>query len=207
MSSYEVHVGEVSSREDPEKRGRLKVKFTTIFEGEYPEWVDPCFPFAGSNCGFFALPPVGTAVECEVHRGKGPDVSIDTPRIRWRGALYNRVDQIPTEFKKNYPYRMGLKSPGGHILILDDTEGKEYLLLGHGKKKRTFLCFDQHGSVSLHCATKNGFEFGLDIDARKGSVRILAVSSLEIYSAGAIGMYGKSVSINGRPVAWDGGPI
>lgn len=200
-SQYEVHNGLVSDRKDPEKRGRLKVAFKTIFDGEWPEWVDPCFPFAGSNCGWFAVPPVGTAVECEVHRGKGPDVTIDTPRIRWRSALYNRVDQIPKEFQKNYPNVSGFKSPGGHILIMDDTEGKEFLFLGHGKKPRTSLCFDRYGGVSLRAHRAAGGSIGIDMDPKTGFITITAGSGILLQAAGRIHLRAPTVSINDRVIS------
>lgn len=205
--SYEIHVGEVSGLKDPEKRGRLKVKFQTIFEGEYPEWVDPCFPFAGSNCGWFFVPPIGTAVECEVYRGKGPDVSIDTPKVRWRAPLYNRVDSIPEEFRDRYPYSMGFKSPSGHVLVFDDMESREFILLGHAKKLKTFLCFDRNGSVALHCQALAGGEFGFFLDATKGAVQVFGISSVDITARGHVNIKGAAVTIQGRPVMRNGEPI
>jgi hypothetical protein len=212
MSFYEVHTGEVSGNKDPEKRGRLMVKFTDIFEGEWPEWVDPCFPFAGNNCGFFVLPPIGAAVECEVYRGEGEDASIDTPRIRWRGALYNRVDAIPEECKENYPRVIAFKSPGrdgdgGHILVFDDTEDFPFIRLGHGTKIDAYLHFNKDGSVFLHCGRPNGDEFGLLMDATKGSVLLFGLASVEVKAKGHLKLSGATVTIQGRHVARNGEPI
>jgi len=206
--SYEIFIGKISNRNDPEKRGRVKVTFDEApLKGEWPEWVDPSFPFAGKNCGWFFVPPADTAIECELYRGKGPDVSIDTPRIRWRAALYNRVDQIPEEFKKNYPKVSGFKTPGNHILILDDTEGKEFITLGHGKKARTFLCFDRYGSVSLRCHRALGGSIGIDMDARKGAIQIIAASSIDIRAEGSINLNAAAVTVNGRPVMTNSEPV
>ena len=204
---YEVHTGTVVDIKDPEKRGRLMVSIPTLFEDTFPEWVDPSFPFAGADCGFFALPPVGTAVKCEVHRGDGPDATIDTPHIRWCGVLFNRVDQIPDEFKEHYPNVIGFKSPAGHILIFDDFEGQEFVFLGHAKKLKTFLCFDRNGSVALHCQGAAGGEFGLVLDATTGMVQLLGVSAVEIKAKGHVSIDAPAVTIAGRVVTHNGEPI
>jgi hypothetical protein len=204
---YEVHTGTVTNIKDPEKRGRLMVKLPTLFEDDYPDWVDPCFPFAGSNCGFFALPQVGVAIECEVHRGSGPDASIDTPSCKWRGALYNRVDQIPEEFRERYPFCLGFKSPAGHILMFDDSEGKEFLLLSHAKKQKTLLCFDRNGSVALHCEAASGAVFGIELDATRGMVQVSGNAMVEIKAKGHVSIDAPAVTICGRPVAHNGEPL
>ena len=43
------------------------------------------------------------------------------PDYRWVGCLYDTTDDVPNEFKSKYAKRMGLKSPGGLVLVFDDS--------------------------------------------------------------------------------------
>jgi hypothetical protein len=65
---YGKRKARVSQNQDPEKRGRIKLENTELYgTGESP-WAMPCFPFyGGRDCGFFAVPPIGSLVwvECE----------------------------------------------------------------------------------------------------------------------------------------------
>lgn len=204
---YEVHVGEVTSIKDPEKRGRLMIKFDNIMSGEnFPEWVTPCFPFAGKNCGFFMVPPVKTAVECEIHKGEDGDDSIDTPVIKWRAALYNSVDEIPEEFRDHYPNAIGFKSIGGHLLMFDDENGAEIIQLRHGKKLKTFLAMDENGSIILQTGN-DGLSIGLVVDAVTQQIMLYAPSSIQIKSKGAIVLDAASITLFNRPVSPIGPPI
>jgi hypothetical protein len=51
-----------------QRRGRLKVVVPQVL-GEAEVWALPCVPFAGAGVGFFALPPVDTAVWVEFEAG------------------------------------------------------------------------------------------------------------------------------------------
>lgn len=58
----------VIENQDPERRGRIKVENTELYGVSHSPWVMPCFPFyGGRDCGFFAVPPIGSLVwiECE----------------------------------------------------------------------------------------------------------------------------------------------
>lgn len=58
----------VIENQDPERRGRIKVQNTELYGVSHSPWVMPCYPFyGGRDCGFFAVPPIGSLVwiECE----------------------------------------------------------------------------------------------------------------------------------------------
>lgn len=60
--------GKVTDNADPLKKGRLKVTVPAIME-TLEAWAMPCVPYAGKQVGFFALPPVGSAVWVEFEYG------------------------------------------------------------------------------------------------------------------------------------------
>ena len=78
------------------------------------------------------VPAVGATVEIEVKSTM--DYVVDE-YVRYRGFLYSSANQIPAEFKVNYPFRKGFKFKSG-IFMFDDTTGQEFIQLlhslGHG---------------------------------------------------------------------------
>ena len=81
---YGKYLGEITSRDDPGRRGRLKVTVANI-TGPDGRWALPCVPYAGDSIGFFALPPKGTKVWVEFLGGR-----ID--RMVWCGFLWQEGD-------------------------------------------------------------------------------------------------------------------
>jgi len=58
----------VVDNQDPERRGRIRVENSELYGVSKSPWAMPCFPFyGGRDCGFFAVPPIGSCVwiECE----------------------------------------------------------------------------------------------------------------------------------------------
>jgi len=103
------------------------------------DWIDPCFDW-----GWFYVPDVGEQIEIEVVSGSDRDevpgqAFLEAPNFRWRGKRFydpeRPLDQggpktpINEAFKTNYGKRRGFATPGGHILIFDDTPGLETITL------------------------------------------------------------------------------
>jgi len=142
MVIRESVVGIVTDNEDPEKRGRVKVKLPTVLQGKtHPEWADATFPYAGFKVGWFFVPEVGSAVEIEIASGED---SVDHPEIFYRAVLYSTKDPIPDQFKTNYPKRKGLRTPSGHLLMFDDK--KDSLLIEFRHIIGTGFEWDKEGS-------------------------------------------------------------
>lgn len=126
----QIHFAEVTRNTDEENGSQLRgaVYFTSeTFTGgvEYPEPAEPIFPYANSTGGFFWVPLPGDIIEIEI------DTAIEHPRPRWRGMVYSSVDELSEEFRNNYPFRMGMRSNAGHVLLFDDLNGEELLRLQH----------------------------------------------------------------------------
>lgn len=126
--SYEAVV---SSDQDPEKRGRIKVTCRALVaEGvELHEWLEPVFPYTSKDgFGWFFVPKPGTPVEIEAVVAAGTDDSphqafISNPEFKWRGCLYASASDVPAELAANYGKRMGIKAPGGQLVCFDEEQG------------------------------------------------------------------------------------
>lgn len=143
---------------DPQNRGRVKVRILQLQEESSPQgsvfdasaaeaktatappgggvpddrlqWAEPCFPWGGNiqpdeneglrTEGFFAVPSVGSTVWVAFDQGF-------LGRPVWLGTWYGR-DELPEEISDPANIRL-LKTPGGHVLLFDDTPGQSRVLL------------------------------------------------------------------------------
>jgi hypothetical protein len=164
MIITEKHHATVTNTADPIQRGRIKVACVALLGDEtteLPMWVEPIYEW-----GWFTIPDVGEIVEIEVAVGADDDeqrgqISIGQPNIRYRSRVWGGLETdgaraIPDDFLTNYGKRRGFATPGGHVLMFDDTPGKEKVsLTWHSKDdKYSYFSFDETGSVIL--SNKNG---------------------------------------------------
>ena len=73
---------------DPPKRGRLRVVVPEVL-GPTEVWAMPCVPYAGSQVGWYLMPPLGSSVWVEFEGGK-----VDLPI--WSGCFWED-DELPVE--------------------------------------------------------------------------------------------------------------
>lgn len=152
----------VTANEDPEKRGRIRVKCAGIMgedgddAADVPGWVEPTLDW-----GMFAVPDVDEQVEVELNISDDTDEAfgqtvLEGGDLRWRGKRFyapeaDKPTVVHEEFSTNYGKRRGIATPMGHILFFDDTKGKTEITLGwvdaDGVKSR--LNVDKDGTVTL----------------------------------------------------------
>jgi len=106
---------------DPDKMGRVKVKFPWLSADE-TSWVRYVATHAGKDRGWFVLPEIGDEVMVGFEQGC-PDLPVAF------GSVYNKDDapHSSTNDPKNSIKMMLTR--GGNKILLDDTDGKEKLTL------------------------------------------------------------------------------
>lgn len=163
MNVEETYRATVSDNADPEMRGRIKVTSAQALgaaDAPLPMWIEPAMMW-----GFFIVPDVGETVEIVMAAHGDMDEShgqaaLEEPDVRWRGVRFWSTPDapmprvVPEDFKTNYGKRRGLATPQGHLLIFDDTEGKEKVSLQwHGARegvdKYSMVSLDEAGSVII----------------------------------------------------------
>ena len=140
-----IVVALVTDNVDPDELGRIKVKFPTLSEAPLSFWLRQVAPNAGKERGLYALPEVEDEVMVMFMQGNQ-----DTGVIV--GQFWNGMDKPPQEAKDQHPeptkqdlpgakystdkFTMGSttldandrrfwNSRSGHLIMFDDTEGKE----------------------------------------------------------------------------------
>ena len=129
---------------DPEKIGRIKVKFPTLPELPESFWARLSTPMAGPSRGWVTLPEIGDEVLVTFMHG-----NIDHAVIV--GALYNGVDTPPYQNKDGENNLRMFQSRSGHTVVFDDTDGKERMaFLTH--KQNIAISWNSHDKqMSIFC--------------------------------------------------------
>jgi uncharacterized protein involved in type VI secretion and phage assembly len=85
---YGKHRGMVLNNIDPMQIGRLLVQVPDVLGLGTSSWAMPCFPLAGTQMGFWAIPQIGTGVWIEFEQGD-PEFPI------WSGCWYGSAADVP----------------------------------------------------------------------------------------------------------------
>lgn len=156
--AYGVAVGVVTDINDPEKRGRLKVKLIARDTSEYEtDYIRVLTPMCGKQWGSFFFPEVGD--EVLVAFGGG-----DISRPYVLGSLWNENDKPPVEIKDGKNDIREIKTKSGHILKFLDEKDKEeilittpkYLTISMNDEKEVIAVQDKEGKNILKIDSKNG---------------------------------------------------
>jgi hypothetical protein len=216
----EKHIAVCADNQDPEQRGRIRVRCVGILgddETILDRWVDPCFDW-----GWFYVPDLEEQVEIEVASSSDTDEVkgqsfVDEPDIRYRGKRFygEGITSVNEMFKSsNYGKRRGFATPGGHILMFDDTaESEKINLVWHSSEDGwAMFSIDEDGSVII--ANKNGSmvylnaanaeiaiidENGNSLSMNSDGIKLVDKSgnSLEVNATNGVTVQAGSVSIGG----------
>lgn len=165
-----ILIGTVMDLQDPEKLGRVRLRLPQ-FDDQKTDWARMSTPMAGKDRGFFFQPEVGDEVLVAFENG-------DPRRAYVLGALWSKVDSPPPR-DGNDPqnnWRM-IKSRSGHIVKLDDTQGKEKIEIIDKSGSHKVVIDSANSKIQIVCDTGD-----MEISAPSGKLQINA-RSIEIKSS------------------------
>jgi uncharacterized protein involved in type VI secretion and phage assembly len=171
-----VVTGVVTNNQDPEKLGRVKLKFPWVSDTDESGWARVAMPIAGKS-GMFLLPEVGDEVLVAFERGD--------PRFPYViGSLWNSSAPPPETNEDGKNDLRLLKSRSGHVVKLNDKDGEE-----------TIEIIDKSGKNSIVISTKDNTltlkaDQGITLESANGKV-ILKGKGVEITSDDAFKMESK----------------
>jgi uncharacterized protein involved in type VI secretion and phage assembly len=201
---YEAVIAIVTDNKDPQKLGRVKVKFPVLSERDTSWWCPIVMLGAGKNRGWFFIPEVDDEVLCLFEHG-----DLDRPVVI--GALWNGKDKPADKNPGGNPRRV-IKSRQGSKITFDDDQMKIIIEDGGGKGKITF---DSNANKILIEALEGDVCFQSpkgDTKIVAKSVELTATSNVEIHAgekmawgtgaaakitgSGGVTMSGAKVNVN-----------
>jgi phage protein D len=161
-------IGIVTNCDDPEDRGRVKVKFPALSEDKESDWARVVGMGAGKGRGFEWMPDVNDEVLVGFEQG-----DIHQPYIM--GGLWNGVDK---PFKKKGDYL-----EGGHVV-------RRFIQTNNGKSEDSHLIIIDDSSSSPGITIQDSKGNVIHIDTKKKKISIRAKGDIEIE--------GDNVKITGK---------
>lgn len=213
-------IGLVTNTDDPDKHGRVKLKFPMYADDVESTWARVVAPSAGPESGFITVPEVGEEVLALF-----PGGDVNYPIVI--GSLWSEKNKIPASAAEassgDIPKKQVLRSRKGHEILIDDTDDDLISLTTHdghtivldsANKKievktaggHELLLDDGGGVVKLtvsggHSATfdSGGVEISsagnLEIKAT-GNIKVNAGGQLELSATGPVTVKGAVVNLN-----------
>ena len=192
-----IAIGLVTSNEDPDGLGRVKVKFPWLSDKETSHWARIATPSAGNERGIFFLPEVHDEVLVGFAHGM-----MDQPYIL--GSLWNGVDKPPVAKAESTKVRM-IKSTSGHVVKLDDTEDAEKIEIIDKKGTNIITIDSATDSITIQAAADITIQAsdgklvlsgkGVEINSQ-AAVAITADQGMDIKAAQTLNIKGQTVNIN-----------
>ncbi len=115
---YGKYRGTVLDNIDPMQIGRLMVQVPDVSNILPSTWAMPCVPFAGIQCGFYALPPIGAGVWIEFEQG-------DSDYPIWVGGFWGSAGEVPALALATPPglQSIVLQTTSQNTIMISDTPG------------------------------------------------------------------------------------
>ncbi len=195
----DLQSAEVVDNYDPDKLGRIKVKFPWTGSGD-TLWVRLAMPYAGKNHGWYSLPEIGSEVLIGFEWGS-PDLPVAL------GGLYNKTDAPPsTASNKDNNIKL-LQTRSGHQVILDDADGKEKISI-IAKDGSTVVMDAAAPSITIETKgdiTLKGkaitLESQADIKVKAGgNMKLEATANMETKGGAQYKIEGMMVEVKGTPI-------
>jgi len=191
-----VAVGVVTNIQDPDKLGRVKVKFLLRESEQESDWIRVASLTAGPERGIYFLPEVNDEVLLAFHHG-----NVEEPFII--GALWNGTDKPP----EASPVADGkvkirkIKSRCGNEIILTDDQNKEKVEI-HTPKGKKILFDDENKKIELkddngnNSITIDTSANGITIQANSKATIKVGSCNIEVDGSGGISINAPSSSLN-----------
>ncbi|MCR2802445.1 phage baseplate assembly protein V [Paenibacillus soyae] len=180
----------VTDNKDPEKKGRVKVKFLQRDDTLQTDWIRIATLMSGKDMGTLFIPEVNDEVLVAFLMGR-----FDQPVVI--GSLWNAKEMPPAGNDKNDIRK--IKTRSGHEITFDDKNGEGTVTV-KTTKGHSLTISDKDKTIKL--ATSDTLQT-LTLDETGGKVTVKAASgaSIELSKTGDATITGqKTISIKGTEV-------
>lgn len=198
-----VVVGLVTNLDDPDRIGRVKVKFPWLEDQAESTWARVATPMAGPDRGFYWLPEVNDEVLVAFEHN-----DVNFPYVL--GALWNGQDKPPEgtaeilspDGKVN---QRVIKTREGHLIVLDDSPGQPGITIidktGNNKieidstQNKITLQSDADFVIQAKGKVQISGDLGVEIKSN-ANVDVQASANVEVQGSGQVNIKGSLVNLN-----------
>lgn len=176
-------IGIVTDNDDPQRQGRVKVKYPSLSGDHASDWARVVTPGAGNQRGIEFLPEVNDEVLVGFEMG-----DIHYPYVL--GGLWNGQDAPPEPgaSQSGKIQKRVLRSRAGHTITLDDSDGGGGILIEDKNGNQLFL---DSGSNALNITVKGDASLKV-----QGSMNLKAQGNLNLEAQSQVQIKGMGITID-----------
>ena len=196
--NYGVVVGIVTSNQDEEGLGRVKVEFPWLSKKDESKWARVVTPMTGDKKGIYFLPEVND--EVLVVFGQG---DMRCPYVI--GGLWNGQDKPPTNNKDGKNNLRIIKSRSGHQILLNDEQGKETIEISDKTAKNRIVFDTANNNITISAdadITLSASKGTIKLDAQKIEINstqdttVDSGSGMNIQATKTMNLQGQTINLN-----------
>lgn len=185
-----VVIGVVTNTNDPDKLGRVKLKFPWLSTSDESAWARVAAPMAGQGCGFYFLPDVDDEVLVAFEHG-----DLHFPFVL--GSLWNGKDRPPLDNPDGKNNVRLIKSRSGHVLRLTDENGKEKIEIVDANGKNSLVLDTASNTITITSGQNiklSAAKGTITLDAQK--IDIKSSTEIKVEAQATMTLKGALVNIN-----------
>jgi phage protein D len=191
-----VVVALVTNNDDPQKLGRVKLKFPWLSDGYESDWARMTQAGAGPDSGVEFLPEVNDEVLVAFEFG-------DVRRPVVIGGLHNGRDKPRLGdglFDNGKVKRRGVVSRRGHRVVLLDDPGKSGIALITSNGSIRISLNETKNEIHLFCKGKVRIECQDELSLKSQQKVRIEGQQIELEASGPAKLSGGTVEISGQPI-------
>lgn len=195
---FAVVVGVVTNNQDPDKLGRVKLRFPWLSESEESHWARLAVPMAGKARGTFFLPEVDDEVLVAFEHG-----DLRFPYVL--GALWNGKDTPPADNADGKNNLRLITSRSGHMIKLNDEDGKETIEIVDKSGKNSIVVDTAANTLTITTdkdIVLSAAQGTIKLDAQKVEIKSSADTKIEsgagmdVKASGTLNVNGATINLN-----------
>ena len=187
---FGVVMGIVTNNQDPDKMGRVRVKFPWLSDDHESSWARICTPMAGGSRGVYFLPEADDEVLVAFDHG-----DVRFPYIV--GSLWNGKDSPPENNSDGKNNLRLIHSRSGHLIRFDDTDGDEKIEIIDKTGSNSITIKSSDNSMTITCNGKLSIHASQGIEMTSDAeIKIQANATIDIEASATMTLKGAMVNIN-----------
>jgi uncharacterized protein involved in type VI secretion and phage assembly len=193
-----VVIGVVTNNQDDEGLGRVKVRFPWLSETDESQWARIAAPMAGKARGIYFLPEVDDEVLVAFEHG-----DVRFPYVL--GALWNGQEAPPASNDDGKNNLRLIKSRSGHIIRLNDEDGKETIEIVDKSEKNSIIFDTASKTITITAdqdITLSAAQGTIKLKAQKiditstADAKLEAGAGMDVKASATLNLQGATVNIN-----------
>lgn len=195
---YGVVLGVVTNNQDPDKLGRVKVRFPWLGDSDESAWARLATPMAGNQRGLYFLPEVDDEVLVVFEHG-----DLRFPYIL--GGLWGGKDKPPIDNSDGKNNIRLIRSRSGHTIRLNDTDGQETIEIIDKTQKNKITIDTAKNTISIIAdkdITLSAPKGKITLEAKElelkssASTKIESTAGMDIKANSTIDIKGATINLN-----------